>query len=201
MSNAWPAYRSHKTVRAAQVLTVADDQRSAVVALPGDKDAAPTETVAVDPKMFARGVPKAGDYLVSYDDGYLSWSPRAAFEGGYTRLEEKGDPRKDARPVPTIGRIVHFRLSAACAEAINRRRKHARDHMPEHVRASTGVQLHVGNEAREGDTLPMLIVAVHGKTPDSCVNGQVFLDGNDTLWATSVSAGEGPGTFSWPGRV
>lgn len=28
-----------------------------------------------------------GGYLVQYEDGYLSWSPAAAFEAGYTRLE------------------------------------------------------------------------------------------------------------------
>jgi hypothetical protein len=46
----------------------------------------------------------------------------------------------------------------------------------------------------------MIIVAVHGTTPDALVNGQVFLDGNDTFWATSVGVGEGHGTFSWPTR-
>lgn len=79
-----PAYVSHKRVNAAQILTVADDQKSVVVSLPGDRELAPTATVEVDPKVFARGVPNAGDYLVIYRDGYVSWSPRKEFEGGYT---------------------------------------------------------------------------------------------------------------------
>ena len=79
-----PAYTSHKTVRAAQILTVADDLKSVVVSLLGPKEEAPTTTIEVDPKTFARGVPVAGDYLVVYQDGYVSWSPRAAFKEGYT---------------------------------------------------------------------------------------------------------------------
>ncbi|MBK9029316.1 MAG: hypothetical protein IPN98_16545 [Propionivibrio sp.] len=37
--------------------------------------------------------------------------------------------------------------------------------------------------------------------PDAMVNGQVFLDGNDCLWVTSVKVGEGPRTFAWQGRA
>lgn len=34
--------------------------------------------------MFARYIPQPGDYLVFYEDSYKSFSPRAAFVGGYT---------------------------------------------------------------------------------------------------------------------
>lgn len=64
-----------------------------------------------------------------------------------------------------------------------------------------GAQAHIGNDVKEGDTFPMLIVRVWGPTATSAVNGQVFLDSNDVLWATSVCLGEGPRTFSWPPRV
>lgn len=30
------------------------------------------------------------------------------------------------------------------------------------------------------------------------INGQVFLDGNDTLWVTSADEGTEPGQWSWP---
>ena len=44
----------------------------------------------------------------------------------------------------------------------------------------------------------MVIIRVWGTTPESPVNGQVLLDGNDTFWATSVQAGVGPRKFEWP---
>lgn len=85
---------------------------------------------------------------------------------------------------PTIGRIVHYKLSAGDAWQINEFR--------------TAIPGHNGNLAREGDVFPMMITRVWSSTPESAVNGQVFVDGNDALWATSVSAGEGPHSFSWP---
>ena len=42
--------------------------------------------VSVPEEFFARGIPHAGDYYVEYEDGYQSWSPKAAFEAGYTRV-------------------------------------------------------------------------------------------------------------------
>jgi len=101
---------------------------------------------------------------------------------------------------PTIGRTVLYRLSADDAVKINKRRADARANLDNHRVAANGVQIHVGNSASEGQELPMVITAVWGNTPDSLVNGQVALDGNDIFWATSVGAGEGPGTWSWPQR-
>lgn len=44
----------------------------------------------VPAEIFARGAPEPGQaYLVDYQDGYRSWSPKKAFEEGYTRIEEK----------------------------------------------------------------------------------------------------------------
>ncbi|MHB9075810.1 MAG: hypothetical protein ACYC6G_20095 [Desulfobaccales bacterium] len=101
-------------------------------------------------------------------------------------------------PVPTIGRTVLFRLTKEQAKAINRRRFHAHAHLDEHIANSNGVQIHVGNEVKEGDAFPMVITRVWGDTPQCCVNGQVMLDGNDLFWVTSTQVGEGPNTFSWP---
>ena len=42
-------------------------------------------TVALTGAMMRNGGPAVGDYYVGYDDGYASWSPWQAFEGGYTR--------------------------------------------------------------------------------------------------------------------
>lgn len=116
--------------------------------------------------------------------------------------------------VPTIGRIVHYRLSADDATQINRRRTTGKA-IAERMRTVTtdvsgdldsihgwpsGAQAHIGNDAKEGDTHPMLITKAWGDNPTSAVNGQCFLDGNDVLWVTSACVGEGPRTFSWPTR-
>ncbi len=101
---------------------------------------------------------------------------------------------------PSIGRIVHYCLRAQDAEAINRKRAAARQNHRFLVNDCAGAQQHVGNDVREGQTLPMMIVAIHGNGPDACVNGQLYLDGNDSAWLTSVKVGEGPGMWSWPQR-
>ena len=120
--------------------------------------------------------------------------------------------------IPSIGRIVHYRLSADDATQINRRRttgksiadrmrleldrlNHERDEGVHAFAWPVGAQAHIGNEVTEGETFPMLIVRVWGSTAESAVNGQVFLDGNDVLWATSRTVGDQSGTFSWPVRV
>ncbi len=123
--------------------------------------------------------------------------------------------------IPTIGRIVHYRLSADDAAQINRRRttgasiaerlkwgpagKHSETLSAQtdagYIRAwPAGAQAHIGNSAEEGQIFPMLITRVWGDTPESAVNGQLFLDGNDVLWITSATAGEGPHQFTWPTR-
>ncbi|WP_100813025.1 hypothetical protein [Microbacterium lacus] len=108
-------------------------------------------------------------------------------------------------PIPSIGRIVHYTLSESDAEAINRRRDDAvaAAHNPRHAdrQKPMGEQVHFGNPVREGDVFPMIIVRVWGTTAESVVNGQVLLDGNDSLWVTSVGVGEGPRRFVWPPRV
>ena len=103
--------------------------------------------------------------------------------------------------VPTIGRIVLYKLTTSDADAINRRRNHAAAHLAEHRDAATGVQIHVGNGMAAGDIFPMVITRVWGTTPESCVNGQVMLDGNDLLWVTSSIVGTEPGQFAWPVRT
>jgi len=115
--------------------------------------------------------------------------------------------------IPSIGRVVHYRLSAQDVEEITRRRTTGKGiaerltSMVEDIHGDpiygwpAGAQAHIGNNVKEGDVFPMLIVRCWGDTATSCVNGQVFLDGNDVLWTTSVSVGEGPRTWSWPTRA
>lgn len=85
--------------------------------------------------------------------------------------------------VPTIGHFVRYTLNEQDAARIAE------------LRQQREVS---GNLAEVGQVYPMLIVRTWGDKPDSAVNGQVFLDGNDVLWVTSRSVGEGPGRFAWP---
>ena len=87
--------------------------------------------------------------------------------------------------IPAVGRIVRFKMDADSASKINKRRLDA--DKSQIARDNSGAQVHVGNAAEADHIYPMLIVRTWGETEESAVNGQVFLDGNDTYWATSVS--------------
>ncbi|HEX3781701.1 MAG TPA: hypothetical protein VHX38_18720 [Pseudonocardiaceae bacterium] len=103
-----------------------------------------------------------------------------------------------------MGRIVHYRLAGMDVEQINKRRAGARNLNAAGVTLASqelGAQIHHGNDARTGDVYPMVIVRTWGNTVESCVNGQVLLDGNDTLWVTSRSQGSGEAQWSAPERV
>jgi hypothetical protein len=116
-------------------------------------------------------------------------------------LAKAGDKAPAPKQQPTVGRIVQYRLSADDAEQANRRRvKHdARQLQPGGDEWPRSAQAHVGNEAHEGDVVPMLVVKVWDPSGGS-VNGQAFLDGNDVLWVTSRTEGTAPGTWTWPAR-
>lgn len=116
--------------------------------------------------------------------------------------------------IPSIGRIVHYKLSAFDVAQIMRRRttgKSIAERMAVQVSQvetatpilgwPTGAQAHIGNDVHEGDVYPMMIIRVWGPTAESAVNGQVFLDGNDVFWVTSAVVGDQPGTFAWPPRI
>lgn len=102
--------------------------------------------------------------------------------------------------IPSVGRIVHLRLTAHCAEQVNKRRKDAQ--ISQVAKGNSGVVAHTGNSAEEGEVLPMIIVRVWGTpgapTEGTPVNGQLLLDGNDTLWVTSAQQGTLPGQWSDP---
>lgn len=102
---------------------------------------------------------------------------------------------------PTIGRIVRYTLTDADADAVNRRRNDAYGSMPAHRANADGTQVHIGNAVNPGEAYPMVITRVWGDQPNSAVNGQVLLDGNDSLWVTSRTIGESAGQYAWPERV
>ena len=95
-------------------------------------------------------------------------------------------------PIPTIGRIVLYKLSDSDALAINDRRQFSKN------QSADGRALHRGNRVNAGDEFPMIITKVWGSDPTSAVNGQVFLDGDDLHWTTSTCLGDTPAHFRWP---
>lgn len=88
--------------------------------------------------------------------------------------------------IPTPGRIVLYCLNESDADHANRRRTDGGQirKMMAKMLWPAGAQAHIGNPARAGDVLPMMIVKVNDVGIGS-VNGQVFLDGCDVLWVTS----------------
>lgn len=108
---------------------------------------------------------------------------------------------KESRMIPSVGRIVHYRLSEHDALAITQRRDDARRSRIAHDK--TGAVVHVGNPVKAGDVYPMLITRIWAEEPTetTAVQGQVFLDGNDNLWVTSVQQGDGERQWSAPPRV
>jgi hypothetical protein len=90
--------------------------------------------------------------------------------------------------VPAVGMVVLYTLTDDNCDAINRRRTTGHSIAKRITDAvwPIGAQAHIGNTATVGDEFPMLIVRVWGTDATALVNGQIFLDGNDTLWATSV---------------
>lgn len=102
---------------------------------------------------------------------------------------------------PALGDIVWYTLTDQDADAINRRRAQATNHFREHHDRADGIQLHTGNAVQAGDIYPLAITRVWGTTPASAVNGQVLLDGSDTLWVSSVQHGDGPRRFVYRPNV
>lgn len=103
------------------------------------------------------------------------------------RLQQQ-ELAQSAPPKPSIGRIVHYRLTDASVDEISRLRSNG---------------FHIGARAISGDALPMIIVSIWQRSSpdDICICGQVFLDGNHVLWVQSVVEGTTPGTWSWPPKV
>lgn len=126
------------------------------------------------------------------DDGG-ALDPAARAEAYQQAAPAKAEPKI----IPTVGRIVHYKMPQWHAEAINQRRKDARDRMDWHIALKSGAQVHGGNEVKAGQLYPAMVVVVWGDTPTSAVNLQVFLDGSDQFWATSITVGEKDGTYQW----
>ncbi len=103
-------------------------------------------------------------------------------------------------PRPSIGRIVHYRLTTDNVNAINRRREDAKNNLEKMRTEKPGFQAHVGSEVEVDDLVSMTITQVWGKYIN-LVSGQATLDGNDSLWITDTTKGKEPGQWEWPERL
>lgn len=102
--------------------------------------------------------------------------------GEFDTLDDDDD-EDEPRVVPRAGHMVLYTLSPVDVIYIDRLRSERSPH---------------ANRAEAGQVYPMMIVRVWGETPESAVNGQVFLDGDDVLWVTSRTQGHDFGQFSYP---
>lgn len=87
----------------------------------------------------------------------------------------------------TAGRIVQYIISLADIEAIEAQRAR----MAELLLISPG---QIGNTYVPGEIVPMVIARTWS---DTCVNGQLILDGQDTLWVTSRNRDDSKPHQSW----
>jgi hypothetical protein len=93
--------------------------------------------------------------------------------------------------IASLGRIVEYTLTEQDADAINKRRRDGETSGIAHE--NSGAVVHKGNSVSADQKFPLVMTRVWN---ESTVNGQVLLDGNDTLWVMSRSAGDGdPGTW------
>ena len=89
----FPRYRSHKVVQAvriAHLMLLRDAEPAGALiqpaAAPGFESPSP---FTVDQAFLDKHQPRVGGYIVVYDGGaYVSFSPAAPFEAGYSRLEQ-----------------------------------------------------------------------------------------------------------------
>lgn len=88
-------YRSHKTVQAFKISRVETLQSEELIGGDGPRpdgamlyDESGSMQASVAQAYLTKHRPKVGGYYVQYEDGYESWSPAEAFEGGYTEMTE-----------------------------------------------------------------------------------------------------------------
>lgn len=102
--NELPQYKCHKVVRAGKILATARNPNEDAVFL--DVDGVVNKWLFAPTGWLSKHNPDIGGYLVAYEDGYLSYSPAAAFEAGYRLLEPTepltGDGAEPAKVAGTI---------------------------------------------------------------------------------------------------
>lgn len=85
-------YRCHEVVEAAKIGEIEPNQAGSQIALYDESG----YKIGVRLKAWAvKHEPKVGDYYVKYEDGYISRSPAAAFEAGYSLVDASELPQLD----------------------------------------------------------------------------------------------------------
>ena len=82
LRKALPTHKSHKTVHAFKILKITECADGSAYFHPAETNLSGL-VVLVSAGYMEKHRPKAGGYYVLYEDGYESWSPAEAFEGGY----------------------------------------------------------------------------------------------------------------------
>lgn len=101
---------------------------------------------------------------------------------------------------PYIGAVLQYVLDEENADHINRRRTTGAD-IAQRQNWPQGAQAHIGRFAEAGQVCALIVTETHDD--GAFVNGQVLLDGNDTLWVTTVeeldeNRGVREGGWRWP---
>ena len=90
-----PKYKCHKEVRAAKITQVIVHDPPPGAKCEGgflfyDQGRDLAGTIEVSAEYLDKHKPEIGGYYVLYEDGYESYSPAKAFEGGYTLISSDG---------------------------------------------------------------------------------------------------------------
>ncbi len=108
----------------------------------------------------------------------------------------RGGPTDEEIEMTQLGDIVLYQLTEDDAASINRRYGHTIHNLDMMRIRKDGYQAHFGSKVHTGEPFPMIVTRLWSSL---CVNGQVILDGNDSLWVNSAYEGEGPGY--WVHRI
>ena len=89
---------------------------------------------------------------------------------------------------PTIGRVVHYRLTREDVRSINRRYVDASEYYGEHRKSRLGTQLHVGNQHHHDEIVPLIVVRVWPDeySPDNPVCRDYLVGDEDPVFSSSV---------------
>jgi len=83
VSKEMPRYKSHKVIHALKIDAIQFNKDGSAVFKPVEPGYA---SVYLSAEYVQKHDPQVGGYYVVYKDGYKSWSPANALEGGYTRI-------------------------------------------------------------------------------------------------------------------
>lgn len=92
-----PRWKCHKIVRAVQIesITKSDDKYAIKPVIDGRNKH--MGLIIVDSEFIKKHNPQVGGYFVVYDDNYQSFSPKEAFEAGYSPCECTNAPINSER--------------------------------------------------------------------------------------------------------